>query len=1034
MNKIRNLSLLCALLALATPQVGMSTVFFNDDFSAGSTLNSLTPAAPTANSTAYQVISGKSWTVTNITSGHLTFGIAPTTSGTCEVQALFTNTPIALSQAGDFLRMTVVFTDTIGVLTGNGTLGFGMYNSGQVQPIAGGLNGTATSGTSAHTTDGAAHWRGYVALLGYTNLLASRIQTRDSQTTGTLTDNCQDLVSQGSGSLSYAFPGATTLGSSTNTPVLASNQTYTVVVTMTSVTNGIVAITNQLYLGSSTNGIFMAQYGATNTSANYMGSAFDGLAVGWRATANAAPWNIDITSLKVDGAISAVAPPTILSQPISASVATNGSCPFKITVDGVNPTYQWRRNGANLVDGPNISGSTTPTLIINAAGTADEVSGANGYYCVVTNLGGSTNSVTNSLTLIPATNLLWSGSSSHWDITNAVSWKDPLNQDIVFSYGDSVTFDDTGFGNASVSLDDSYLSAPTVTINNINVAYNFAGNGAIAGPGKLIVAGQNLLTINNVNTYTGGTIISNEFAYLVLNNWKGLGTGPVTLAKAGGIMEVKSTAGSQAGGLDGAIVVADDFKIILDGTGAYAGVFNGTLSGTVEKTLTIDAGIPTNTVRVRFYAAPMTNDARLVLNNSLVELAPYHSTSNQFYNGVISGPGGLIPRAGGTTILNATNTYSGFTTPTTGTLGLGCNSQGGVGSVTGGPIGTGILNLTPELPNPTGSGTVLAYGGARTIANALQYGTNNLTLIVGGANDLTFLAPLNLCGTNDPVGAITNRTITVNNTALTTFSGVISDTTNGVSAHYGLTKNGTNILVLSNTETYTGPTAVSAGTLQVNGALNALSLVTANTNGTLGGTGTINGAVTIDLGGALAPGASIGTLTINSNLTVNGNLRIELDKSLAPGQSNDVVFATGNITSGGAGTIYVTNLGPNLVVGDTFRLFTNGKTVTGGNTMPVIGGKVAWNNTLATDGSISVSAFILPVITSSSLSGTNLVFSGTGGAQGVPYNVLSQTNAAAPLSTWTPIATNTFTAGGAFSVTTPIRPGVPARFYILNVP
>ena len=46
----------------------------------------------------------------------------------------------------------------------------------------------------------------------------------------------------------------------------------------------------------------------------------------------------------------------------------------------------------------------------------------------------------------------------------------------------------------------------------------------------------------------------------------------------------------------------------------------------------------------------------------------------------------------------------------------------------------------------------------------------------------------------------------VDNTALTTLSGVISDGGLGV----GLTKTGTNVLALNNTETYTGPTTVSA--------------------------------------------------------------------------------------------------------------------------------------------------------------------------------------------------------------------------------
>ena len=50
-------------------------------------------------------------------------------------------------------------------------------------------------------------------------------------------------------------------------------------------------------------------------------------------------------------------------------------------------------------------------------------------------------------------------------------------------------------------------------------------------------------------------------------------------------------------------------------------------------------------------------------------------------------------------------------------------------------------------------------------------------------------------------------------------------------------------------------------------------------------------------GGTLSPGASLGTLTINSNLTLAGNLFIEVNKSASP--SNDVVVVSGTLTNAG---------------------------------------------------------------------------------------------------------------------------------------
>jgi len=75
-----------------------------------------------------------------------------------------------------------------------------------------------------------------------------------------------------------------------------------------------------------------------------------------------------------------------------------------------------------------------------------------------------------------------------------------------------------------------------------------------------------------------------------------------------------------------------------------------------------------------------------------------------------------------------------------------------------------------------------------------------------------------------------------------------------------------------------------------------------------------------------------------------------------------------------------------------------------------------------------------PMVTSTVVAGGNLVLSGTSGAAGGSYYVLTSTDAAAPLSSWTPIATNTFDANGAFSFTNAINPTVPKRFYLLRLP
>ena len=64
MKKIFSLQVSFALLLAAAPLASIAdtiTNSFTDDFAHGSTLTNATPASPTTNSTAYQLISYKNW-------------------------------------------------------------------------------------------------------------------------------------------------------------------------------------------------------------------------------------------------------------------------------------------------------------------------------------------------------------------------------------------------------------------------------------------------------------------------------------------------------------------------------------------------------------------------------------------------------------------------------------------------------------------------------------------------------------------------------------------------------------------------------------------------------------------------------------------------------------------------------------------------------------------------------------------------------------------------------------------------------------
>lgn len=82
--------------------------------------------------------------------------------------------------------------------------------------------------------------------------------------------------------------------------------------------------------------------------------------------------------------------PSFSMQPGTQSVLVGASVSFTVAATspqgGTTPTFQWRRNGVNLVNGGTISGATTQTLTISPADLSDNGSAID---CVVTNGCGS---------------------------------------------------------------------------------------------------------------------------------------------------------------------------------------------------------------------------------------------------------------------------------------------------------------------------------------------------------------------------------------------------------------------------------------------------------------------------------------------------------------------------------------------------------------------------------------------------------------------------------------------------------------------
>ncbi|WP_313629256.1 autotransporter domain-containing protein [Pseudomonas sp.] len=124
-----------------------------------------------------------------------------------------------------------------------------------------------------------------------------------------------------------------------------------------------------------------------------------------------------------------------------------------------------------------------------------------------------------------------------------------------------------------------------------------------------------------------------------------------------------------------------------------------------------------------------------------------------------------------------------------------------------------------------------------------------------------------------------------------------------------LIKSGAGSLVLSGDSTYRGATTVNGGLLAVNGAL--ASAVSVNDSGTLGGSGRI-GALTVNRGGRVAPGNSVGTLQVAGDVTLGAGSTYAVE--LTPGGSDRIVADGKARLDGGTVTLALEN-SPTLLSG-----------------------------------------------------------------------------------------------------------------------
>ncbi len=486
----------------------------------------------------------------------------------------------------------------------------------------------------------------------------------------------------------------------------------------------------------------------------------------------------------------------------------------------------------------------------------------------------------------------------------------------------------------NLQIDNSTGSALTLTNNNAQIWSNFTFNGTndmnmgtggvtistgaaivtvlnnkltvggvISGTKNVGNAGPGTLALTGANTYTGITSVGGVLAVtslanggsasnigqaantadkLVLNRGTLQYTGGTvttdhlfTIGNGGGTIE-SSGAGALTFGNGGANVSADTVSLTLVASQFTAGLTTINVSANTNSTANLVVGQTMSGVGI---AAGTTitqilDGSRIVLSQATTGTATASSYtfsaldrtltltgSNAGANtiaGVLADAAtktlGVTKTGAGTWILSGANTYTGLTTVSAGTLGYGASNVISTGAVSVNGA-TAVLDLGANHSDSVGTVTV-AGGGSIT-------GTGTSALTSTGSFEMQ--------------------------------SGSVSAILNGSGIALNKTTGGT--VTLSAANTYTGATLVSAGTLVVSaGHINSSAVTVAaggkfaynsstartgtvtlsgagagaSNRAILGGTGTINTAVTLDnIGDTLSPGNSPGIQNYATNQTWN---------------------------------------------------------------------------------------------------------------------------------------------------------------------
>jgi len=493
---------------------------------------------------------------------------------------------------------------------------------------------------------------------------------------------------------------------------------------------------------------------------------------------------------------------------------------------------------------------------------------------------------------------------SNYDSLSTIS----INSVITDNAGGAVSLVVNGTGTSVLTAANTYTGTTTIASGTLEIENSAAlgtgtsptvALGATLGLGNGITYSQNLALIGSgagglgalrsmsgSNTYSGIislngatritadagstlTLFNTSATTNIINNTQALTFGGAGTIIVNGQINISSAALTKADSGTLVLGAANPYTGNTSITGGILRITNaGALGGTTNGTTVGNGGTLELANNIVVGAEGLNINGNGSNNNGAL-----HSIGNNSFAGKITlQSAARINSDSGTLTLNATSGISG-TFPIT---------FGGSGNtVVTLPIATGTGTLTKD-----GTGTLtLAPGNTYTGTTTISGGTIAMT----GNDTFTDSAALVLDGGTlamgaftDTVGAVTLRsgaitgtgTLTSSSTTTSAFSvldGSISVNLADATATAGLSKTSSNTVILSGTNTYTGATAISAGTLVLDYSGGATVLPTSNAV-------TLSGGKLEVLGGSSPKAVTLGALTTTGN---TGLSRVTVDANTA---------------------------------------------------------------------------------------------------------------------------------------------------------